>query len=319
MKLTRHYLQWITISLCLLLSYSCNHKDLLYEGVAGLHFSFDWSQCPGATPQLMRLAVFQDGNHQLDIPFDPEGGSTTLNSGSYGFIAYNSESEVLSTSGSTFDDYEIFSRSADLALMSPMFASRRAPHARGTENQPVIYSPDELWTSAHQAMISANTTSVTMQMQPATTEYSFIINNVANLATVTEVMATVSGMSSSWSPVKAKCSDTHCIIPFEVKSDGQSTLTARVRCFGHCPDDVHFDHMLVIYVMLTDQSKWYYTFDITEALHDSNHHSENGSGGTPEIPIVLDELPLPTPVPAEGMGLQPKVDDWQEVTIEKEL
>ena len=319
MKLTRHYLQWITISLCLLLSYSCNHKDLLYEGVAGIHFSFDWSQAPNAAPAMMRLAVFPEEGEQLEIPFAAEGGSTTLVSGYYGFIAYNSDSEVLSASGYNYEDYEIVSRTTDLTRFAPMFATSRAPRARGTEDQPYAYCPDELWTSVHQMMVSANTTSVSMSMQPATTEYVIVINNVHNLSTVREVMGTLSGMSQSWIPAKGQCSDTHCIMPFEVQSDGESTITARMRCFGHCPGEEHGEHLLVIYAMLTDQSKWYYTFDITEALHDSNHHDESGSGDYPEIPIVLDDLPLPTPVPAEGMGLQPQVDGWQEVTIEKEL
>lgn len=298
---------------------SCNHKQLEYGDSADVSIRFDWSREPAATPQQMRLVVFRTDAQMLQLPFDKEGGTTTLVSGNYGFIAYNSESEVISATGSAYNDFQLTANTTTLTRFSSMFVSHRAPMALGTENQPIVFCPDELWTSAQQVSLGGGTTMVTMPMQAATVEYVFVIRNVQNLSTVRELTATLSGMSSSWIPTKGHCSATHCIMPFEVETDGVSTITARVRCFGHCPDDDTSAHKLVIYAMLEDQSKWYYTFDVTEAMHDGNHHDQQGEGGSPEVPIELDNLPLPAPVPAEGMGLSPQVDGWNEVTIEKPM
>lgn len=322
-------LGYTTRTLCYLLAVwlltmplvSCNHKDLLNIGDSQqLDILFDWSGVPDATPQQMRLVVFKSASQPLELPFSPQGGTTSLTGGSYDFIAYNSESEVLSASGNTYEDFQIASLPTTLAHFSPeMFASQRAPRAEGTEEQKMVYSPDELWTSVRSLDFFHDIQTITFPMQAATIEYVFVINNVQNLGTVSELTATISGMSESWIPSLGRCSDTHCIMPFTVTTDGQSTITARVRCFGHCPDDDHSEHILMIYAMLADQTKWYYQFNITQALHDANHHDAGGEGIAPEVPIVLDDLPLPAPVPAEGMGLTPQVDTWQEITIEHTL
>ena len=50
-------------------------------------------------------------------------------------------------------------------------------------------------------------------------------------------------------------------------------------------------------------------------MHDTDHtNPDDGGTGHTEVPIVIDQLPLPKPI-VNGSGLQPTVDEWTEVFI----
>ena len=184
----------------------------------------------------------------------------------------------------------------------------------------MVFEPDELWTSAAEGVtVTADSTQVvTMPMESAITDYNFTITNVENLSYAVEVMATLSGMSASWLPAQHRGSDTHCIIPFPLTGDGSSVLRGTVRTFGHCPGedaDDHAEHQLTIYAEMKDGSKIYFTSDVTEAMHDAAHlNPDDGGTGETDVPIVIDQLPLPKPI-VNGSGLQPSVAEWQEIQI----
>ena len=67
--------------------------------------------------------------------------------------------------------------------------------------------------------------------------------------------------------------------------------------------------------MLADGSKWYYTQDVGNQMHDPSHGG--GGGGSDEnveIDIVVDDLPIPKPI-VNGSGFQPTIDGWQGIEI----
>ena len=65
----------------------------------------------------------------------------------------------------------------------------------------------------------------------------------------------------------------------------------------------------------TDGTKIYFTSDVTEQMHDADHlNPGDGGTGETEVPIVIDQLPLPKPI-VNGSGMQPSVAEWQEVAI----
>ena len=91
----------------------------------------------------------------------------------------------------------------------------------------------------------------------------------------------------------------------------------RFHIFGHCPrhaEGIHNKHMLTIYAVLADNSKWYYTMDVTETIHNAKAEEEEEK--TERITIYIDEgLPIPKPI-VNGSGFQPTIDGWQGEEIE---
>ena len=109
--------------------------------------------------------------------------------------------------------------------------------------------------------------------------------------------------------------DGHVTQAFTASVVGESTLEMRVRIFGHCPhaaDGELWPHILTVYAILADGSKWYYTTDVGDQIHnviiDPTNHKE-------EIRIELDDLPVPKPI-VNGSGFQPTIDGWQSINIE---
>ena len=303
--------------LTLLLTSSCNHKELDFSAMLELTVNYDWSECPEANPKSMRLMVFREGTQPEPFPSQGSDGVTiTLPANTYSFIGYNSDTEVLTAYGYTWESFEIASMTTSLEKSSRMFDNTRAiPMARGTEEESVIFEPDPVWSSAVSDIDIAHDSRryYYLTMMADTHVYSFVINNVDNLESITEIVATVSGVSGSCIPSLGQPSDTHCVVPFKMKPSSGNSIAGTVRLFGHCPhQDNAFEHHLVVYLQMEDGSRWYYTMDITDAMHDENH-SIDGTGKT-EIPIVVPELPVPEPI-SDGSGLQPSVEDWQEIKV----
>ena len=301
--------------LSVLLFPSCTHKDLDFSGVADLTVEFDWSQVSSANPSSMMLAAFSSGSQPVRKPLSGKnGGGIMLPAAEYGLIAYNDDTEGLLHRGVTWLDYELYTQQAELTRMSRMFTrSQSVPRGAGTENQEMVEEPEQVWTSATDSIEVTGSLGkkVRMVMEEATYTIRFTVKKVENLNFLNDVMASVSGMSGSWYPARHLCSEPLCIIPFYMHSDGH-TLTGAVRTFGYRPtaDGTKPEHVLVIYVELTDGSKYYYQFDVSDAINEA----EPGEDGQTEITVELDELPLPKPF-YNGSGLQPDIADWEEVKI----
>ena len=91
-------------------------------------------------------------------------------------------------------------------------------------------------------------------------------------------------------------------IPFDAAVSADKTLvTGSLLAFGHCAATQNA-HQLTIYAVLADESKWYYTYDVTDQIHSAPDQRN--------VHIVLDGLPLPKPI-VNGGGFQPSVDEWQ--------
>ena len=99
-------------------------------------------------------------------------------------------------------------------------------------------------------------------------------------------------------------------IPFDAAVSADKTLvTGSLLAFGHCAATQNA-HQLTIYAVLADESKWYYTYDVTDQIHSAPDQRN--------VHIVLDGLPLPKPI-VNGGGFQPSVDEWQSVDVDIEM
>jgi hypothetical protein len=299
----------------LLLVSSCNHKELDFGGVADLTVIFDWAGTRDANPSSMMLAAFAGSSQPVFKPLQgKDGGGIMLPEGDYQLIGYNEDTEVLYTKGDKWAGFEICSQPTEFELKSRMFArSRGVPRGAGTEDQQLIEEPDPLWTSIYEkaTVTGAVGRKVTMEMEDATFVLNFTIKNVDNIEYITDILATVSGMSGSWIPSQHKCSDTDCLIPFQL-SKGENTLSGSVRTFGYRRTGNNGEakkHLLVVYTEMTDGSRRYYTFDVSEGVNKADPANGN------KVEIVLEELPVPKPIENNSAGLLPDVVEWEEIVI----
>ncbi len=308
----------LPVVLAVLLCSSCTHKDLIFEIGNVITVRFDWSDCPSASPESMRLAVF--GNDAQPVFFPANGHESVeveLGFGRYQFISYNSDTEVLHSRGYSWDTFEIFTKEAEEGAFARIFNTRSIvlPRARGTEDESFIEEPDPLWVSTADK-VNVPGSNVTMRMKSAIVNYNFTISNVENLSNIRTMAATISGMSESYLPVEGRCSETYCTIPFIINQTGESTIAGSVRTFGYWRGGSYDMHKLVVYVETIDGTKVYYTFDVTAVLEKADE-SINGSGDV-DVDVEIKNLPIPEPI-YNGSGLHPLVDVWQEVEIEIDL
>lgn len=317
--MTRRLCYFWQILLALLLL-NCSHKELDFNQGSGITLTYDWSVSPDASPSVMSLIVFSGEAQPVTYTFyNPYTNTISLIAGRYQLVSFNDDTESLLVRGSKWSSVEIYSIGSELANVSRMFAQTRTiPRAANTDDQPIIYEPERLWTSVvDDAMIEHfASSSVTMKMEEATCVYSFTIKNVENLSYVKEMAATISGVPGSWFPALHEPSATECIIPFLMEAVDESTIKGSVRVFGksgHYSVNEAGEHYLVIYAEMKDGAKVYYTVNATDIMSTASQNAGDGTGDV-SIPIEIDGLPLPKPI-TNGSGFQPTVDQWEEIRI----
>ncbi len=303
-------------------SVSCAHKDLDFGGSDGTaQIRFDWSDVANAQPNGMLLIVFKGSSQPVNLPFvESWGGSVRLPAGNYQMIAHNDNLSNVIAWGDSWQEYRLYAQSTEINSFSRMFAGTRVvPRSAGTEEQSVIFEPDLIWTAAVPEAIIDKRSSITMLMKEVTEEYVFTISETKNLENVVEIVGTLSGMAESYLPVLQKSENYSCIIPFNLASDGQS-IRGRVRTFGNRCSEYYLEHgdvehKLTIYILLKDNSKYFATFDVTDAINEAQQEAYV-SGIDSEIPlsIVIDEFVIPEPM-LDDSGLNASVDEWKEVNI----
>ena len=203
------------------------------------------------------------------------------------------------------------------ALLSDLAAlgvrSSGAPRAAGTESERVVLSPDMLW-SDHAEGIELKATSatqtVTLYPEVSVSRYTVEIHNAENLKYVSGISGSISSLAGGLLAGKAETTEECVTIPFDATfSPEQHLITGQLLAFGHCPS-MRNRHQLTVYAVLADQSRWYYTYDVTDQIHSAPNQRD--------VHIVLDGLPLPKPI-VNGGGFQPTVEEWQEIPIDIEM
>ncbi len=106
---------------------------------------------------------------------------------------------------------------------------------------------------------------------------------------------------------KRCASDDLVTMPFTLAiSDDNTELRGQFLTFGECPNN-KANHILTIYLFLSDGSKWYYSFDVTDQVRNAPDPRH--------VNIVVSGLVLPRPLQSDA-GLHPEVNDWQTETVD---
>lgn len=306
-----HILQAITVFAILLLT-SCEHKDLCYDHSYGtkIQVVFNWKNAPDATPETMRLYLFpEEGGKPQAYEFtDYRGGYVNVPAGRYKALCVNSDTEsVLYRGIDSFDSFEAYAPDGVLNVRSSS-----VPRAEGTSGERIVKSPDRLYSARLEGVtieLAKENQTVTLCPEPSVSRYRVTIMNVSNLKYISPdgISGALSGMSGGLLVGRNELTPEAVTVPFGMASDGVSTLTADFLTFGQTDSGAPAAHKLVVYVIMADGSKNYYTFDVTRQVDEA--------ADPHDVHIILDGLPLPKPI-VNGGGFQPAVDEWQNVDVE---
>lgn len=293
---------------------SCQHKELCYDHphTQPLQVVFDWTQAPTASPASMSLYLFPDTGAPFRNEFtERTGGEIRAAYGRYDALCLNSDTEAVEYRNT--EKPETFEVTTVTTTLIPELSglgvrSEGAPMAPGAEGERIAAAPEMIWCDRRAGFsLSAEDHLLTLCPSAAVGRCTVEIRNAANLAHVKGLSASLSGMAGGFLAGAGTASAERVTIPFEIAASSENTITGLVRTFGHCPSE-QTAHTLIVYAVLSDGSKWYYSYDVTDQIHSAPDQRD--------IHILLNKLPLPEPNPG---GFQPSVDEWQAVDVDIEM
>lgn len=319
----RKIISFITVLLStIIIQTGCSHQELYYVHTGEITINFHWSasrvNTSKSTRDIEEITVYlfpEDGSSPLRFVLTGYRGGIIedVPLGHYKVIAYNSDTEVLlPIGGMTYESFGL--RANTTSLLSPMGikSDDGVPRIRGMEDEPITWGVDPVWAGRVKSIsLTAGETDirVNVDMEECFSSISITVNNIGNLQNATAYSATVDGMAYSYFPGTDEVSPRSTIIPFAITAGDDNSITGNFLTFGHSADEGH-THNLVLYFILLDGTKVYYSFDITEAMHEATAMS------TGEISLEFDEFCLPDVMnDPEGKGLAMDILPWEHKEI----
>lgn len=289
---------------------SCRHKELCEEKIfaANVKVVFDWTQSPDAHVETMRMYLFpEDGGKALLYEFaDIQGGNITVPVGRYKALCINSDTDsLLYRHMDRYDTFEVYSLDGSMNMVAYAALNQdESPAER------VGFSPDRFYTDRIENMrleITENEQTICFFPENQVCRYRIEIRNVSNLQYMEEGWVTggLSGMSVGRFLGENKLDAEPVIIPFEMHSDGVSTLRTEFLTFGEY--SLNQTHKVAVHVVMPDGNDKCYLYDVSEQIH----HAPNPR----DVYIILDGLPLPKPI-VPGSGFHAEVDEWESVEVD---
>lgn len=334
----------LTTALLLLSSYftftSCDYKDLCYDHhhLVEIRVIFDWVYAPEAQPQSMTVLFYNLDDPgaeptRFDLP-GRDGGIVKVVPGNYRVVGFNGDTEaILLRNVNTWNMLEAYTRESSIEAET-MLSRARMPRAFGTENERVILEPDMLWAAASEPFqidLSENYVTyddsikgaggiasrvlytVTLQPRQRVRKVNIYVNNVQNLTYSSQFGGALSGLSPSVVLADGKLGEELVSHAYLLAQTSATQMEAHFNFFGHCPElssGNENSHIVTIYAALGDGTKWYYTIDVTDQMHDPIQNPDEYN-----LNIYIDELPVPKPL-VNGSGFVPTLDGWEEHVFE---
>ncbi len=296
---------------------SCRHKDLYMEEdmTSELQVVFDWRNAPDANPESMALYLYEeDGHKPMRFIFsDKNGGLIKSSFGTKHAICLNADITdwARMRNHENIETLEIYTQDAE-SIGSRADNSTTVPRPEGTENERIASTPGMLWGSRSNniAIIPhSGMQTITMYPQEAVCHYIVDVYDVKNLNNVesSAVDATLSGMAEGYNHGQQAATDNTVSFKFDLKGNAaEENLHGEFLTFGECPTTIA-KHYLTLYMVLTDGSKWYHSFDVTDQVTKAPDPTH--------VHIIVRGLDLPEP-PKEGdTELTTDVNEWQDVNI----
>lgn len=299
------------------LSSSCVHKDLStnHTHTVSLNVVFDWQNAPDADPASMALYLYpEQGGGPLRYDFtDRRGGVIRVPCGRYSAFCLNSDNTDWAQFRGMSDirTFEVFTREVQI-LSGNGLSTRALPRAEGTESESMVATPGMTWSGRLDGINFHYTDSeqrITLFPEEVVCHYTVDIVDITNLKYLEGLTldGTLSGMAQGYLPGQNRTTDMCSTQPFtaDVSAD-KTSVHGEFLTFGDS-STILTNHALTVYAILTDGSKWYYTFDVSEQIHSAADRRH--------VHIMLSGLKFPKPI-VNGGGFHPEIEDWQSVNVD---
>lgn len=301
---------------------SCRHKDLYMEESLSseLEVVFDWRYAPEANPSSMALYLF-DNNGQSPMRFifdNRDGGLIKAPFGTCHALYMNGDNTDWAhlRNNEDIENMEVYTSDA-VQLSAQNLNSSAIPRSEDAGSERMAVAPGMLWASrTNNIDIAPHSGKQTITLYPreAVCHYIVDIYDVDNLEGVksSDIDATISGMAEGYSLGAQSSTEPHVTMTFTLQAQREEDrLHGEFLTFGESPTN-SARHSLTVYMVLTDGSKWWHSFDVTDQVTNAPDPRH--------VHIILRGLPLPEP-PADnsGAGINPDVNEWQPVYIDMHM
>lgn len=300
---------------------ACNHKDLdvLYDDAGNVKVVFDWRNAPQAAPQSMEATFFDSEGSAEPVRFQfagREGGYVHIPAGTYSVIGQNSDNTDWAYRRNEQDPnlFEIYT--GDAARLNALGLNVRAlPRARGSEEERMALTPGVLYGDRRDGVsldVTSREQTVTLYPEEVTCHYSVEVRDVENIQNLADASldATLSGLAEGYYQGQGKPTETPVTMPFTLSENRtDNTLTGNFLTFGE-PSGANHAHSLIVYMVFTDGTKRYQTFDVTDQVADAPDPRN--------VHIIVSGLNIPRTIDSDG-GFRPDVDPWEAVNIKLDM
>lgn len=311
MRKIARYLSIVTVVLIA----SCQHKELCYEHPhkANVRVSYEWPEGLTNYPASMSVYVYPtDSTDFVRYEFDNHtGGDILLPFGMYSFLSINSDTPNLEyTERDSLETFVIYAGEA-MTLDGTNIKTSKLPTLEEVGDGRYLSSIDSLWccdikdsTIIDQNFVDDTTIMSQIVFIPEylTRKVSVEITKVENADFATGGLSmSLSGLPAGYYPFEGKLTEevgTYISSLEEGKTN--KTLVGSFNTFGIDKERPN-KHYLVVYAILSDGTKWFYSYDVTDQLH--SHPNKK------DITISVSGLPIPSPL-FNGGGINPDVDTW---------
>lgn len=300
---------------------SCHHKDVYMEEEMSseLQVVFDWRNAPEANPESMALYLYvEDGHNPMRFIFpNKTGGLIKSPFGTHHAICLNADNTdwARMRNHENIETLEIYTTDVE-GIGSRADNSTSIPRPEGTENERIAATPGMLWgsrTNDIKIIPHSGMQSIIMYPKEAVCHYIVDVYDVKNLDGVesSAVDATLSGMAEGYNHGQQSATDNTVSMKFDLIGNAdEENLHGEFLTFGECPTTVA-KHYLTLYMVLTDGSKWYHSFDVTDQVTKAPDPTH--------VHIIVRDLDLPEPPKGGDTELKTDVNDWQPINIGLEM
>ncbi|WP_276868514.1 DUF5119 domain-containing protein [Bacteroides heparinolyticus] len=300
---------------------SCEHKELCEPeaATAKVHVVFDWRKAPGATAASMSLYLYPEGGGEMlryDFP-NAAGGTVEIPRGTYRALYMNNDTEAVLLRGmEQYNTFEAYTRPA--YLLEPLGLQVNPVGANPSE-EAVALPSDRFWAGrdGKVEIVPPVSTSapydreIIFYPEEETSTYTVEMRNVQNLKYVSALSFSLSGLSGNVLVANGMRSPLRTTIPFEGQVyETSGSIKAKTHGFGSSASSNRL-RTLILYVILSDGSKQYYTFDVSKQVNEAFNPKN--------VYILIDGLTLPKPIVDGSGGFNPTVDDWVKEEVEMDL
>jgi hypothetical protein len=289
------------------LSSSCIHKELCYDHrhLTKVVVDIDWAKAP-ASPTGTHVAFYNVDSPTTFYYFDMNaaGGEVEVPMGNYNVVCFNNDSETIQyRNEGGFSTYEAYTRLT--TIQQSVMSAAPLPRSAVDSSQDVVICPTNFYRDmdAKVSLKENQVNYVYFQPDSAILTYTYEVIGIQNLNQATRSAAAISGVSGSLFLGEGILSSTKTTLPLETTvTTRQTKIEGSFTLFGHNADAKNY---FTIYLWAAS-GNYYATFNVTDQM--KNYPDQK------HVHLIIDasNIYIPEPI-SEGGGIQPAVNDWEDV------